>query len=345
MDALCLELKQQQNFLPNDKVETVYFGGGTPSLLSRSQLEKIFNTIKQYYHISEGAEITLESNPDDLNTAYLKDLLDIGFNRLSVGIQSFDDNDLKLINRRHLGQDAIDVVKKAQEVGFQNISADLIFGLPFQTTEKWQKNLDQLFELKVQHISCYNLSYEEGTAFYKKLQKGELEELDDELSLEMYKMLIEQSQEQGFVHYETSNFAKEGLYSKHNSNYWSGNPYLGFGAGAHSYNGKDTRRWNISNNQQYIIGINNNNPVFEEEKIDNTTAYNEFIMTGLRTIWGCNLDVLKQRFGNERLDYCLQTANSYILKQHIIKKGNTITIAPKAIFISDQIMSDMMIVK
>lgn len=345
MDALCLELKQQQNFLPNDKVETVYFGGGTPSLLSRSQLEKIFNTIKQYYHISEGAEITLESNPDDLNTAYLKDLLDIGFNRLSVGIQSFDDNDLKLINRRHLGQDAIDVVKKAQEVGFQNISADLIFGLPFQTTEKWQKNLDQLFKLNVQHISCYNLSYEEGTAFYKKLQKGELEELDDELSLEMYKMLIEQSQEQGFVHYETSNFAKEGLYSKHNSNYWSGNPYLGFGAGAHSYNGKDTRRWNISNNQQYIIGINNNNPVFEEEKIDNTTAYNEFIMTGLRTIWGCNLDVLKQRFGNERLDYCLQTANSYILKQHIIKKGNTITIAPKAIFISDQIMSDMMIVK
>jgi len=344
VDALCLELEQQVGFLPNTEIGTVYFGGGTPSLLSKAQLEKVFQSIKRHYTIADDAEITLESNPDDLDANYLQDLINIGFNRLSVGVQSFDDQDLKLIGRRHLGQDAIKVIKTAQEIGFQNISADLIFGLPFQTSEKWLKNLNQLFALNIQHISCYNLSYEAGTAFHKMLQKGELHELDDELSLEMYKMLIDESQKKGFVHYETSNFATNGLYSKHNSNYWSGNPYLGLGAGAHSYNGKDIRRWNASNNQQYIKGISEHKPVFEEEFIDDTTAYNEYIMTGLRTMWGCQLDQLQQRFGQEKLNYCLNSASPHIAKQQIILKDNTITIAAEAIFISDQIMSDLMIV-
>lgn len=343
--ALCLELKQQVSFLPNNEIGTIYFGGGTPSLLSKVELEKIFRTIHQYYQIAENAEITLESNPDDLNLSYLQDLLSLGFNRLSVGIQSFNDQDLQLIGRRHLGQDAIDVVKKAQAAGFKNISADLIFGLPFQTLEKWQKNLNQLFELNVQHISCYNLSYETGTAFHKMLQKGELQELDDELSLEMYKMLIEQSHNKGFIHYETSNFALAGHYSQHNSNYWTGNAYLGVGAGAHAYNGQDLRRWNVSDNAQYIKGINNNKPIFEEEIIDQRTAYNEFIMTGLRTIWGCALPQLQKRFGKVHLDYCLAAAAPYIAQQQIIIKNDLLTIAPEAIFISDQIISDLMLVK
>ena len=345
VDALCLELKQRAHFLPNNTIETIYFGGGTPSLLSKKQLESIFKVIRQYYIITENAEITLESNPDDLNRTYLQDLLDTGFNRLSVGIQSFDDKDLKLIGRRHLGQDAIDVIHQAQEVGFKNISADLIFGLPFQTLEKWDKNLDRLLALNVQHISCYNLSYEAGTAFHAMLKKGELHELDDELSLDMYKRLIERSEKHGFIHYETSNFGQANLHSKHNSNYWSGNAYLGIGAGAHSYNGIDKRRWNISDNQNYIQGINQNSPRFEEEVIDLDTAYNEFIMTGLRTIWGCNLTALETRFGKETLGYCLQAAATYISEKQILITNNKMTISANAIFISDQIMADLMIVK
>lgn len=344
MNALCLELEQQRGFLPSRDIETVYFGGGTPSLLSKEQLEKIFDTIHRCYSISKEAEITLESNPDDLTESYLQDLLQVGFNRLSVGIQSFDDDDLKLINRRHLGQEAINAIKTAQKVGFKNISADLIFGLPFQTLEKWHKNMQHLFELEVQHISCYNLSYESGTRFYDLLQKGKLEELDEELSLAMYKSLIDESEKHGFTHYETSNFAQANLYSKHNSNYWSGNAYLGVGAGAHSYNGSNMRRWNISNNEEYIKGINTNAPLFEEELIDIDTAYNEFIMTGLRTIWGCNLMKLETLFGKEKVDFCLKMANPYIKEKQLIIDKNTLTISPEAVFISDKIMSDLMLV-
>lgn len=344
VEALSTEIEKRKDFLPNNILETIYFGGGTPSLLSIEQFKTIFSVIRQHFQIADNAEITLESNPDDLNNNYLKDLLSIGFNRLSIGIQSFDDKDLKIIGRRHTGKNAIDVVRMAQNAGFNNISGDLIFGLPFQTMEKWEENLKQLFALNIQHISCYNLSYEEGTAFHKMLLKGELEEIDDELSLEMYKMLIDKSTKEGFLHYETSNFAKNNLFSRHNSNYWSGNAYLGIGAGAHSYNGKDTRSWNISDNTQYIAGIKDSISIAEKEAIDNTTAYNEFIMTGLRTIWGCNLNTLKQHFGQNKLEYCLQTAHSYIEKKQIILIDNTITIAPNAIFISDQIMSDMMII-
>lgn len=344
VDALCFELQQRESYLKKNTLDTIYFGGGTPSVLSIAQLDKIFKTIKQYYSISPKAEITLEANPDDIDKAYLEGLRQLGFNRLSIGIQSFDDEDLALIGRRHSAQHAIDVVKIAQQAGFDNISCDLIFGLPYQTLEKWKYNLSQLYTLNIQHISCYNLSYEEGTAFYQKLMAGELKEIDDELSLEMFKYLIDSSKAQGFVHYETSNFAKEGLFSKHNSNYWSGEAYLGIGAGAHSYDGEQSRRWNISDNQQYIEGIMRVNPHFDEELIDQAKAYNEFIMTGLRTIWGCSISILEDRFGSKMLEYCLEAASPYLKNRQLKIIDNVITIDAESVFISDQIMSDLMIV-
>lgn len=341
VEALILELEQRKDYLPNNAIGTIYFGGGTPSLLSIEQLTHIFTHIKKLFSIAENAEITLESNPDDLSESYLKGLLKIGFNRLSVGIQSFDNDDLKLINRRHKAKDAIKAIKTAQNLGFDNISADLIFALPHQTLAKWQKNLTQLFALDVQHISCYNLSYEEGTAFYQKLMQGEFEELGEDESLMMYKELISEAKRHGFEHYETSNFAKEGLYSKHNSNYWTEASYLGIGAGAHSYNGK-TRQWNVSNNQEYIKSTQKGESASEKETIDTDTAYNEYIMTGLRTMWGCDLSQLETKFGKEKLGFCLEAARPYLESGQVVIKNNTMTISDEAIFISDQIMADLM---
>lgn len=343
VQALCKELALRNAYLPSSSIATVYFGGGTPSLLSIEQFETIFGTIKAHFTIEDGAEITLEANPDDLSLDYLTALRQLGFNRLSIGIQSFDDDDLKLINRRHSGQDAISALKNAQKVGFDNISGDLIFGLPHQTLAKWQQNIDTMLSLNVQHISCYNLSYEEGTAFYEQLMEGQFSELDDETSLQMYQLLIEVTKAHGFEHYETSNFAKEKRYSKHNSHYWKGQPYLGLGAGAHSYNGTE-RSWNVSDNEDYIRGIMNGDSVNEIEHLDKRTRYNEFIMTGLRTMWGCSLITLNEEFGENYQQHTLDTAEKHLSNDNLIIENNILRIAPSAIFISDQIMSDLMMI-
>lgn len=344
IDALCLELKQRKDYLDTKELETIYFGGGTPSLLTKEQFERIFKAIRKHFAISPNAEITLEANPNDLNKSYTEELIHIGFNRLSIGIQSFNDSDLKIINRRHSAQEAINAVKTAQNAGFKNISIDLIFALPLQTIEAWEKNLNQAFSLNIQHISSYNLIFEKGTSFDKQRQQGLIKEIDDEQSLAMYQLLIEKSKENGFIHYETSNFAHDGFFSKHNSNYWLGESYLGIGAAAHSYN-KKSRRWNVANNAEYIQGIKSNKPVFELEIIDNNTAYNEYIMTGLRTIWGCDLSLIKQRFGGKINDYFTQAASPYIKAKHLLINNNKLTIAPNALFISDKIMSDLMYIE
>ncbi len=341
MSALCAELKQRQDYLPSRSLATIYLGGGTPSLLSAQEIRCIIDTIKQYFTLDDGCEITMEMNPDDITHSYLSEIKNIGINRLSIGVQSFDDDDLKNIGRRHSAQKAIDAVKLAQSLGFNNISIDLIFGLPFQDIEKWKKNLATAFSLGIQHISSYALIYEEGTAFYEKMQKGIFTEVDDELSLDMYSTLILEAEKHGFVHYETSNFALPNLHSRHNSNYWNGNPYLGIGAGAHSYNGS-CRQWNVSNNDDYIKGITSQSPIYEVENIDKHTAYNEYIMTGLRTMWGCDLEKLNKYFGEEMLQFCISCATPYVNSGQIIVENDIMTIAKDAIFISDQIMSDLM---
>ena len=339
-----MELEQRKDYLNSKSLSTIYFGGGTPSLLSKVQFEQIFETIDRFFEVSKAVEITLEANPNDLTNQYLSDLKGLGFNRLSIGIQSFDDADLKIINRRHTSHEAIEAVKTAQAAGFENISIDLIFALPLQTLSAWKCNLEQAFALQVQHISSYNLMFERGTDFYRQREKGLIKETNEELSLAMYQALIEQSRSHGFVHYETSNFALEGFYSKHNSNYWLGTSYLGLGAGAHSYNG-NSRRWNVSNNKQYIEGIRSQRPVFEIEMLNKQAAYNDFVMIGLRTIWGCDLLLMKERFGKAMVDYCLSNAKPYLANHQLELKKNKLTIVPSALFISDQIMSDLMYIE
>ena len=245
VDALCREIELRSRGLTTEErhIETIYLGGGTPSQLSTEQLKRVFDTVQACFDVAKTAEITMEANPDDVNATYLQGIKLLPVNRLSFGIQTFNDERLRFIRRRHTAQEAIDVVRNCQAAGFGNISIDLMFGFPGETLEEWQTDIDTALSLQVQHISAYSLMYEEGTALTRMLEAGEIEEIDEELSLQMYCTLVERLKKAGFEHYEISNFALPGRRSRHNSSYWHGIPYFGFGAGAHSYDG-DVRRWN-----------------------------------------------------------------------------------------------------
>ena len=339
ISALCKELSDRKEFLKNDIIETVYLGGGTPSQLSGNDFEKIFDQLNKHYNLANIKEVTIEINPDDINEEYIIMLKRFPFNRISLGIQSFDDNDLKFLNRRHDSGQAIKAIKLLQKNGYDNISIDLMYGLPNQTIEKWQNNLDTATSLDIQHISSYHLIYEEGTAMYRLLENGNINPVKEEISLEMFKMLISHLKNHGFIHYEISNFAKEGFHSLHNSSYLTGEKYLGLGASAHSFD-LSKRSWNPSDLSIYISG--NYEPEYEELSLNE--KYNDYILTSLRTIWGLNLDILKERFGNICLDYCLENSKKYIDNGLLIIDQNIMKISPDGIFISDGIMSDLMIV-
>nr|HMM18995.1 radical SAM family heme chaperone HemW [Petrimonas sp.] len=289
-------------------------------------------TLFSLFSIEEDAEITLEANPDDLSEGYTHLLQELPFNRISMGIQSFDDGELKFLSRRHSGRQAIQAVKLCRQAGFENISIDLMYGLPGQTPGMWEKNLRQACELDVQHISAYHLIYEKQTKLYALLQKGSVRPVTDEASTEMFSILIDTLAQNGFEHYEISNFAKDKKYSVHNTSYWKNEKYIGLGPSAHSYNGK-SRSWNVASLEKYITEIQSGRLLQETEKLNSVQKYNEFILTGLRTMWGVNLNLLKEEFGQELLDYCLQNARKFIREGLIISKG---------IFISDGIMSELM---
>ena len=341
--ALRKEIIIRKGELETDIVKTIYFGGGPPSRLNHSQFNQIFETIYANYTIASNAEITIEANPDDLSTTYVDMLSELPFNRISIGIQSLNDNELKFLSRRHDAKTAIESVKYCQTKGFDNISIDLMYGLPKQTLEIWQNSLDQACELNVQHISAYHLIYEEKTHLYSLLQAGKVIPVDEDNSLEMFEMLIKKLKEDGFIHYEVSNFAKNGLISQHNTSYWKSEKYMGLGPSAHSFDG-ERRWWNVSSLPEYIAGINNNEPVFEMENLDQTKMYNEYIITRLRTMWGVDLLELQSRFGKKLYDYFLKNAQKYINLNHLVIKDNTITLTHAGIFISDGIVSDLMIV-
>lgn len=341
LEALCQEIQLRKTYIDSEPIKTIYFGGGTPSQLAKLDFEKIFNKIYQNFEVFSDAEITLEANPDDLNDEYLKNLRLLPFNRISIGIQSFDDRELRFLKRRHNAQKAINAVKKAQDLGFNNISIDLIYGLPGQTLKIWDYNLETAITLGIQHISSYHLIYEEGTVLNNLLQTNKLEQIDEEISLEMFSLLINKLEKAGFEHYEISNFAKDGLYSKHNTSYWQGEKYLGLGTAAHSYNGAN-RAWNIPSISKYIKDIESHVVNSEYEILDEKARYNDFILTGLRTKWGVNLDDMKKLFGDKMLDYCLQYAKKYYEQGFLQNTGNTLRLTTKGIFISDSIMSDMM---
>lgn len=339
--ALCRELEMRKEYLKGEPVETIYFGGGTPSQLEEADFKRIFETIWENYGMEHCREITLEANPDDLSQEYLKMLSSLPFNRISMGIQTFDDTTLQLLKRRHSSQTAVEAVHRCRKAGFQNISIDLIYGLPGETKERWENDLRQAIRLDVEHISAYHLTYEEDTPIYNMLKQHQIEEVDEDSSLQFFTLLIEHLQNAGYEHYEISNFCRPGKYSRHNTSYWRGIPYLGCGPSAHSFNGT-TREWNVSSIDLYIKGIEGNRRDFETENLDQTTRYNEFIITTIRTVWGTPIEKLKQEFGNELWEYCRKMSAPYLENGKLEVHEGALRLTREGIFISDSIMSDLL---
>lgn len=292
---MCEEVKLQERYLKGESISTIYFGGGTPSLLNQEEIQSLLDSIYKLFIVAAEAEITLEANPDDLTAASLRAFREMGVNRLSVGVQSFDDNVLKFFNRAHHSKSAIDCIGLAREAGFKNISLDLIYAVPGQGNEQWIHNIHQALALNPEHFSAYSLTIEEKTAFGKWVAAGRLKSVEDDVSAEQLNTLIDLLEDAGYEHYEVSNFSKPGFYSQHNSSYWRGKQYLGIGPSAHSYN-LVSRQFNISNNRQYVRSLKEGNVPFALEVLSAHDHVNEYLMTALRTKWGCNLQKLKQEF-------------------------------------------------
>ena len=338
--ALKKELKLRKNYLQNQIVETIYIGGGTPSLLNEKELNELFDFIFSEFLISEKPEITIEANPDDLSKAYLQELKKTPVNRLSIGIQSFFDDDLKMMNRRHSASQSIYAVKNAQDAGFSNISGDLIYGLPGMTTEKQQENLNRFFELNIPHLSAYHLTYEPNTVFYKRLKTGKLKEIPEEESVRQFQLLTKEAKSKGFIHYETSNFAKDGYFSKHNTAYWQQKHYLGIGASAHSYDGK-SRQFNIKNIPEYIKRAGENTGFYEKEILSDTDKYNDYIITTLRTMWGTDTKYISENFGEKYYRHISDKAKPHIKQGNLLYENQLLLLSEKGKFIEDLILEDL----
>lgn len=341
VEALCKELKLRQDYLDKTPVETIYFGGGTPSQLEKEDFERIFTLLYRIYPINPNAEITIEANPDDLTPQYIQMLSTLPFNRLSMGIQTFNEATLKLLQRRHTAQQAIDAFTRCREAGFHNISIDLMYGLPGETMASWEQDLKQALEMKPEHISAYHLIYEEGTPLWKLRQQHKVEEIEEDLSVSLFTTLIHRLKEHGYEHYEISNFCLPGFHSRHNSSYWTGEKYLGCGASAHSYNGH-SRQWNVASIEKYIQGIEQKKPEYEIEKLDLYTRYNDFVITTIRTSWGMSLSKLKSDFGDALYQYCMRMAQPHLEQGTLEIIDHVLRLTESGIFVSDGIMSDML---
>ena len=339
--ALVRELEMRKDYVGNEEMETIYLGGGTPSQLSQEELEEIFTYIYKVYKVTLDAEITLEANPDDLTPEYVSMLRKLPINRISMGIQTFQEETLKLLHRRHTAQQAIEAFKRCREAGFKNISIDLMYGLPGETLETWKQDLQQAIDLHPEHISAYHLIYEEDTALWKLREEHQVEEADEDLSLTLFKTLIERLTKAGYQHYEISNFCLPGLHSRHNSSYWTGKKYLGCGPSAHSFNGV-SRQWNVASLSAYIDGIRQRKPDFEVEELDLYTRYNDFVLTSIRTCWGMSLSHLRSMYGEELYRYCLRMAKPHLEQGVLEISEDILKLTRKGIFISDGIMSDLM---
>jgi oxygen-independent coproporphyrinogen-3 oxidase len=339
--ALVRELEIRKDYLDNEEIETIYLGGGTPSQLSQEELEEIFAHIYKVYKVTPDAEITLEANPDDLTPEYVAMLRTLPFNRISMGIQTFQEETLKLLHRRHTAQQAIEAFIRCREAGFQNISIDLMYGLPGETLETWEQDLQQAIALHPEHISAYHLIYEEGTALWNLREQNKVEEAEEELSLTLFKTLIERLTKAGYQHYEISNFCLPGLHSRHNSSYWTGKKYLGCGPSAHSFDGT-SRQWNVSSLDKYLEGIRTGQLDFEIENLDLYTRYNDFVITSIRTCWGMPLSQLRTNYGETLYNYCLRMAKPHIQQGVLEIKEDTLKLTSEGIFISDGIMSDLL---
>ena len=322
-----------------EQIETIYFGGGTPSILQIADLKFLIDEVYRNFKVVENPEITVEANPDDLTENRIIELSKNKVNRLSIGIQSFFEDDLQLMNRAHNVEEAKKCLQIATEY-FDNISIDLIYGVPEMSNEKWLQNIETALSFGVPHISSYALTVEPKTALHSFIQKGIIPQPDDEVAQEHFQILVDKLSENGFIHYELSNFGKENYFSKNNSSYWLGKKYIGIGPSAHSYDGKN-RGWNVSNNSLYIKSIQENKLPIEIETLTKTDRYNEYIMTGLRTIWGVSLERIEQEFGKTYLDYLNQQASKFIEDHLLFVDDNILRTTKKGKFLSDGIASDL----
>ena len=340
--AICDEIKLQRNYLESEVVNTVYFGGGTPSLLSQGQVDQILNTLAKYHNINENAEISFEANPDDLDIKKLGELSESGINRLSIGIQSFSEEVLKYLNRAHNRGQALDSIHWAREAGFDNISIDLIYGIPINNHIGWKRDLKTILEIKPEHISSYCLTIEPQTVFGHRAKKGQFPKQDEEFEAEQYDMLISQLTSAGYLHYEVSNFCLPEKYSKHNSNYWKQKKYLGLGPGAHSYNMKE-RQYNVSHNHKYMSSIQGGTVPADYEVLTLEEKINEYILTTIRTIWGCDLSYLKDRHGYDLYSRKYSYLNDLISNKFAMLEGTSLKLTEEGLLLADEISSALFV--
>ncbi|WP_295233238.1 radical SAM family heme chaperone HemW [uncultured Chryseobacterium sp.] len=342
--AMKKEIFLRKDELQHKNLKSLYFGGGTPSILSPDELKSLIDEVLKYYSFEQDIEVTLEANPDDLDKNFLKGLSDSPVNRLSIGTQSFFEADLKLMNRAHTAHEAEDSIKRAQDFGFENLSIDLIYGSPTSDLETWKENLHKTIALEVPHISSYALTVEPKTALENWIKKGKVSNPREEEQNSEFYYLSSFLKDHGFDHYEISNFAKPGFYSRHNSAYWKYNEYLGIGPSAHSYNGLDKRSWNIAHNQQYIQKLSSGILVKEEEILSEKDQFNEMIMIGLRTVWGVGLDQLKTKFSEAILEDFNAGIRQKMRDGILITDNNHLKIPEKHWFMADGIAADLFMV-
>lgn len=341
INALLVEAVLRKNELNSETLTTVYLGGGTPSLLSITQLSKIVNGLKKVFDFSEVEEFTIEVNPDDVTAYYIQQAKSLGINRVSMGVQSFNDVDLRFINRRHTAKQATDAIHIIKKAGIDNISIDLIYGIPGQNIEIWKNNVDTAISLSVQHISAYTLMYEEGTRLSVMRSLGKITEVDDDVVAAMYDYLVAQLKSNGYTHYEISNFALPGFHSRHNSSYWNLTPYLGLGVAAHSFDGT-VRRYNPSNLKKYLDALGEGNLCVEVEKITKAEKYDEYVMLRLRTADGINADELMHRFDEEYYQFFIEKTKPLVSEGSLINENGRYYIPENHIMISDNITCDLL---
>ncbi len=341
VQSLLCEAKLRQEEIRNQFVSTLYLGGGTPSVMLLELMSKLINGLKSTFDLSNVEEFTIEVNPDDVTCDYIENLRQLGVNRVSMGVQSFNDDELQAINRRHTAQQAIDAVQAIKKAGISNVSIDLIYGLPGQTLGTWQSNVQQAIALDVQHISAYNLSYEPGTRLWVMRERGKVQEASDDDCISMHDMLVERLKEADFEHYEISNFARPGYRSRHNSSYWNFTPYLGLGAAAHSFDGT-TRRYNPSSIKEYINKLSNGTPAFIEEHLEWWERYDEEVMVRLRTSDGLDTSLIAKLYGDKPYNHLLKQAQQFITQGLLRLYGTTLILTPSGVMMSDNIIRNLM---
>lgn len=340
--ALCREIEMQHAYLQGEVVSSLYFGGGTPSLLTVSDIDRMMHVVAKCF-TTQLVEVTLEANPDDLNKQKLSDLKFAGINRLSIGVQSFSDSDLQWMNRAHTFREAAECIDNAHAVGFENLSVDLIYGIPGLSEIQWEQNLNRLIQYGIPHISCYALTIEPKTALFHAIENNKIQVPDELQAATNFYTLLDRMEESGYEHYEISNFAKDKRYAVHNTSYWNGSNYLGIGPSAHSFNGS-TRSWNVANNALYLHGIEQGTPYCETELLSNENMLNELMMTSLRTCWGVHLNKLKGRTDEKQFSEFMEAVEKHMSRGNLQIQNETLLLTRQGKFYADGIISDLFII-